>query len=200
MSRRTICVDFDGVLHSYKSAWESVEVIPDDPNPGAMKFLFDMGGSNGPYEISVFSTRCSSEFGITAMCEWLVKHAAIFLHEKFNYSSEKCDYTAREMVGQIEFASHKVPALVYIDDRAIQFQGTWPTHKELAEFEPWHKKETAKIHIVVPVPYLDSVTRDAANDLITLLNATPKGQFLKTYSELISISVTYLLAVQSPPV
>ena len=38
-SNPIICVDFDGVIHSYKSGWRGVAVIPDPPVPGAIEWL-----------------------------------------------------------------------------------------------------------------------------------------------------------------
>ena len=41
---------------------------------------------------------------------------------------------------QIRFAHHKPPALVTIDDRALTFDGTWPTMDEIKNFKPWNKR------------------------------------------------------------
>ena len=34
-----LCLDFDGVLHSYTSGWLGADVIPDPPVPGYAQFL-----------------------------------------------------------------------------------------------------------------------------------------------------------------
>ena len=39
MNNPIICVDFDGVIHSYTSGWKGIDVIPDDPVPGAIEWL-----------------------------------------------------------------------------------------------------------------------------------------------------------------
>src|SRR5215467_12984729 len=41
MHKKTLCMDLDGVLHSYTSGWGGHEVIADPPVPGAMEFLYD---------------------------------------------------------------------------------------------------------------------------------------------------------------
>ena len=38
-SKPILCLDFDGVPHSYTSGWKGVDIIPDPPVPGAMQFL-----------------------------------------------------------------------------------------------------------------------------------------------------------------
>src|SRR5690606_19100252 len=52
--RDTVCVDFDGVLHSYVSGWKGGTVIPDPPVPGAIEWLTKLHES---YEIAILSTR-----------------------------------------------------------------------------------------------------------------------------------------------
>ena len=36
-----ICLDFDGVIHSYTSGWKGAAVIPDPPVPGALEFIVE---------------------------------------------------------------------------------------------------------------------------------------------------------------
>ena len=38
--RRTVCLDFDGVLHSYRSGWRGEEIIPDLPIHGTRDAVF----------------------------------------------------------------------------------------------------------------------------------------------------------------
>ena len=41
MSKPILCLDFDGVIHSYSSGWKGAAVIPDPPVDGAMRFIWD---------------------------------------------------------------------------------------------------------------------------------------------------------------
>jgi hypothetical protein len=98
--RRTVCLDFDGVLHSYRSGWCGAEVIPDPPIHGTRDAVARL---RQQYRIVVFSARCHSEEGRRAVQNWLDRHDIVV--------DEVCE--------------HKPPALVYVDDRAVRFRGDW---------------------------------------------------------------------------
>lgn len=129
-----ICVDFDGVIHSYTSGWKGVSVIPDAPVDGAIEWLTkhlpepDCFGPSGPYTgpvVQIYSSRSKSWFGRRAMKKWLIKHG---LHPA--YISD----------GILKFPTKKPAAYLTIDDRAICFNGSFPSTKEMLEFRPWNKK------------------------------------------------------------
>lgn len=134
MNNPIICVDFDGVIHSYNSGWQGADVIPDPPVPGAIKWLEDhlpvpdeLGMSEeyqGPI-VQIYSSRSRQRGGIKAMKKWLIKHG---LHK--SYISD----------GILEFPEKKPAAFLTIDDRAICFRGIFPTTQEMMSFKPWNKK------------------------------------------------------------
>ena len=68
MSKPILCLDFDGVLHSYESGWKGASVIPDPPVPGAIAFLRE---AVQHFSVYIFSSRSNQEGGKTAMAEWL---------------------------------------------------------------------------------------------------------------------------------
>lgn len=116
--KKTICIDFDGVLHSYTSPWKGAEVIPDPPVPGAFEFIqqcIDAG-----FAVAVFSTRNFQEDGRRAMKEWFKLHG---------FSD----------VLRLGFPLEKPMAILYIDDRAFQFRGIWPTLEYIQNFKTWNK-------------------------------------------------------------
>ena len=98
--RRTICLDFDGVLHSYRSGWCGAEIIPDPPIHGTKDAVARL---RQQYRIAIHSARCHSEAGRKAVEAWLERH---------NIEVD-------------EVCEHKPPALVYVDDRAVRFHGNW---------------------------------------------------------------------------
>lgn len=135
MSNPIICVDFDGVIHSYKSGWQGVSVIPDDPVPGAIEWLMEhlpipdaLGGHiythKGP-EVQIYSSRSKSFFGRRAMKKWLIKHGL-----PSSYITDNI----------LKFPVKKPAAFLTIDDRAICFDGTFPTASQMMAFKPWNKK------------------------------------------------------------
>ena len=39
MTKPILCLDFDGVIHSYTSGWKGARIILDPPVPGALDFI-----------------------------------------------------------------------------------------------------------------------------------------------------------------
>lgn len=130
MSKPILCLDFDGVLHSYTSGWKGADRIPDKPVPGAFDFL---GKAVFEFEVHIFSSRSNQPGGIDAMKEWLAKWWSI------NDQEPPVDY--RSLVEScLHFPTQKPPAMVTIDDRAITFTGEWPSMDALKAFKPWNKQ------------------------------------------------------------
>lgn len=129
MSRRKpiLCLDFDGVIHSYKSGWRGPRVIPDPPVKGAMAFIVL---ALGVFDVHVYSSRSHYWFGIWAMRRWLFVEMAKHLGSIS---------AAAKVMEQIGFPKSKPPAMVTIDDRALTFGGTWPSLESLKAFKPWNK-------------------------------------------------------------
>lgn len=125
-AKRTLCVDFDGVIHSYVRGWTGQTSIEDPPVEGAIGFLYD---ALKVFKVAIFSSRSSSSAGIEAMRNYIALHA-----EKANY-----DYGAPWWL-QIEWPTNKPSAWVTIDDRAITFTGKWPPMQELINFRPWFNR------------------------------------------------------------
>jgi len=121
--KKTLVLDFDGVLHSYSSGWGGHEVVADPPVPGAIPFLYD---ALKVFKVAIFSSRSSTPQGIAAMQKWVEEHAKPLFF----------DYGAPWWL-QLEWPIHKPAAHLTIDDRAICFNGEWPSMQSLVEFKPW---------------------------------------------------------------
>jgi len=118
--KRHLCIDFDGVIHSYMTPWSGAHVISDPPVEGAIAWLTEMVNHEN-YIVNIYSSRSSQVGGIEAMIRWL---------------DEYMDWEP----GDINFPVTKPPAYLTIDDRAICFRGTFPSVRELDNFKPWFDK------------------------------------------------------------
>lgn len=118
MSKQILCLDFDGVLHSYESGWKGADVIPDPPVPGARDFLI---AALEHFVVAVYSSRSNQDGGVEAMQKWC--------HEHFGFGVSSL----------LAFPKEKPAAKVTLDDRALTFTGKWPSIGTLIDFEPWNK-------------------------------------------------------------
>lgn len=136
MGKPILCLDFDGVLHSYTSGWKGADIIPDPPVAKMVSFL---ARANKEFEIHILSSRSHQPGGMEAMQAWIRKHIEYYYDCTFGGSPRDFD-AATALFYDLKWPLEKPPAMVTIDDRAIQFDGTWPTIAFLKAFQPWYKR------------------------------------------------------------
>jgi hypothetical protein len=149
-----LCLDFDGVIHSYTSGWKGPRTIPDDPVPGALEFILE---AVNHFEVHIFSSRSNYWFGRWAMKRWLKEH---LVRHSMVHNSPSTWYLeilteasatwepwpviagekAHILINMIKWPKHKPAAAMLIDDRAMTFTGDWPTISEIKGFKPWNKR------------------------------------------------------------
>jgi hypothetical protein len=120
MTRRILCLDFDGVIHDYRAGWQG-GVIYGELTPG---FLEWAERAAPLFELVVYSSRSKTQSGIDAMKDWL--------------KAKGWDETKV----RLQFAHEKPAAFLTIDDRALLFSGNWGHFNPagLATFQPWMVK------------------------------------------------------------
>lgn len=150
MSKPILCVDFDGVIHSYTSGWKGALIIADPPTKGALKWLWK---ATEWWDVQIYSSRSKEPGAISAMRNWLINFALAEFGPDHPMSSEPSvahDYP-------IGFAVEKPSAFLTIDDRAVCFEGDWTEldAADLLNFKPWNKR---------PVGATGTFSQGALND------------------------------------
>ena len=139
-----ICIDFDGVIHSYSSGWKGAHVIPDGPVDGAVDAL--LGLLEAGYDVAIYSSRSKSLRGRIAMKRWLGR--AIGDHwrnagsRKIYDAEVECYGDATGIYRKFSWPWFKPAAIMTVDDRAICFDGDWSkiTPEAIRGFKPWNKR------------------------------------------------------------
>lgn len=137
-------LDFDGVLHSYRSGWTG-PVPLDPPVSGAQAFCVRV--LEAGYQIGVVTARLSRIHGETeralvvdGMRQWFYQHrfppafhrAAVF--PGGTRWIEEC--------GDVILSGDKLPAEWYLDDRAVRFEGDFDVAWERVQTATlWYAKE-----------------------------------------------------------
>jgi len=142
MSDRTkpiLCVDFDGVIHSYTSKWIDETTIPDPPVPGALRWLWK---ATEWFDVQIYSSRSKTWEGRAAMLKWVIAESV----KEFGVGHPMSGFDTAgrpiEVSYPITFAREKPAAFLTIDDRAICFDGDWSDLEpaDLRFFKPWNKR------------------------------------------------------------
>ena len=130
-SKPILCMDFDGVIHSYESGWKGADRVDDPPVPGAFEFLM---AASEVFEVHIYSSRSNQAGGIEAMQAWMIKH----IHDEYVLLQQDAEIFVMNI---LYWPTAKPAAMVSIDDRALTFTGEWPDINAIRRFRPWNKKE-----------------------------------------------------------
>ena len=118
---KTICIDFDGVLHDYSKGWQGVDVFSSAID-GASEGTHTL--KEAGWTIIVFTTRNDTP----ALRKWLADNDIAF---------DYINYNPNQPVGS---EKGKLIADVYLDDRALCFRGDWGvTPNRVISFCPWQE-------------------------------------------------------------
>jgi hypothetical protein len=98
VSRNTIALDFDGVLHNLQGGWQGPEIFG-EPVPGALEFVRWLLEQD--YNVYVFSTRAAYRVGKIGIKDWLIDNG----------------------FPPLEITDRKAGGCLYIDDRGYRFEG-----------------------------------------------------------------------------
>lgn len=133
-----LCVDFDGVIHSYNSPWVDEVTIPDPPVPGALQWLWE---ATKLFDVQIYSSRSKSVAGRDAMRAWVLYHSRFVFGAGHPMSIEAV------ATYPIKFVAEKPAAFLTIDDRAIGFDGDWDAldAADLLNFKPWNKRTVTEV-------------------------------------------------------
>ncbi len=125
-----LCIDFDGVIHSYDKGWQN-GVIYGTVTPGFFEWAEEAAKL---FKLVIYSSRSKTADGITAVQLWLYAQRVAWR------KSGGKDTTGEPLT--FEFASEKPAAFLTIDDRAVQFTGSWSAMDPVAlrAFKPWNAK------------------------------------------------------------
>lgn len=116
MIKKTICVDFDGVLNEY-DGYEEGDL--GEPLTGSKEFIKEL---RKKYKVVILTSRPKEQ-----VIDWLNNNG----------------------FPSMKVTNRKVPAVAYIDDRAIQFKGSYiQTIYEAINFKPYWMERYYRVYDV----------------------------------------------------
>jgi len=129
----TVAVDFDGVVHKYSKGWLDGRAY-DEPVPGAFEGIRDLQRSK--HAVFIFTTRDAEQ-----VVEWFYEHSDFEVVTDSDVEDghgglvKFWNDTQRLLV-----TNRKLPAVAYLDDRAVCFTNWLDFDAQLAALKERHKR------------------------------------------------------------
>lgn len=161
---QTIAIDFDGVIHKYSKGWQDGKCY-DEPVEGVFEAIAELMKT---YTVFIFSTRSPRQIK-----EWLVQRImeSDYIHNgmggdpgdycypKYGFTCERIPFYKKFWNKQnvLGITKRKLPAMVYVDDRAMRFNGIWGPAimqgiKEFKTYQEWDKYYEKHPELRHPIP------------------------------------------------
>lgn len=119
MADRTVAVDFDGVIHAYGQGWHDGSIY-DGPISGALDGLRKLMEH---YAVFIHTSRDSY-----SVAQWLDGHGIPAFVELESAGRVRDFWTERD---RVLVTNRKLPAVAYLDDRAVRFTSWGQALREL---------------------------------------------------------------------
>ena len=144
---QTIAIDFDGVIHKYSKGWQDGTCY-DDEVAGVFEAIQELMKT---YTVFIFSTRSPRQIK-----KWLIPRIMDsdyvvngmgndpeeYIWPKFGFRCEMIPFWVKfwNKKNVLGITKRKLPAMVYIDDRAMRFDGNWQViPHQLANFKTYQQ-------------------------------------------------------------
>ena len=132
-SKPILCIDFDGVIHSYDKGWQDGTIYGT-----VVDGFFEWAEvAKNYFRLVIYSSRSKDDTGVVAMGAWLHEQRSIW-RKASGFPNDGPEPTT------LEFAYEKPAAFLTIDDRALTFNGDWYDDawwpEKLRAFKPWNQR------------------------------------------------------------
>lgn len=117
-----VAVDFDGVIHKYSQGWKDGSIY-DEPVYGAKESLIQLMDK---YAVFILTTRDTGDVAIWIKEQFdipCVTQNDIAERSRLGFTYDDLEFWKDQ--SKILVTNRKLPALFYIDDRAVRFEN-WP--------------------------------------------------------------------------
>jgi len=136
--KKTIAIDFDGVIHRYSKGWCDGSVY-DEPFEGVFEAIAKLMEN---HTVFIFSTRSPRQIKSWLMpyimvseyeAEGMGNDPSLWKYTRYGYTAEIIPFWTKfwNKPDVLGITKRKLPAVVYIDDRALKFEGNWTKTMEI---------------------------------------------------------------------